>query len=103
MDEDKVIKKLEEHDGQFDRVFKKLIEHDDKFDKMLTKQEFVDFKEAHFRGQDKMMVILERLDQERVFTNEAIKRLQVGLEEQKKKTAEYDVEFAKIKKQLQIA
>lgn len=66
MNEDKIIEKLIQIDGHLDHV--------------VTKQEFSDFKDAYFSGQDKMIRILERIDQERVFTNEKIKHLEADLE-----------------------
>ena len=51
-----------------DKIISKLIEHDRKLDEVVTKSEFNDFKDKVLTGQDKMMNILERLDQERIFT-----------------------------------
>ena len=62
-----------------DRVIEKLIQIDGRLDYMVTKQEFSDFKDAYFSGQDRMIRILERVDQERVFTNEKIKQLEADV------------------------
>jgi len=77
-------------------IIKKLIEHDDKFDKLVTKSEFNEFKDSFFQGQDQMMAILTRLDQERVFTVERIKRIEKKVEDQQ-------IELMQIKKVLKIA
>ncbi len=66
MDETKVLQKLIEHDERLDRI-----EH--KLDSLVSRDEF--------NGKmDKMLVILERLDQERVFTSEWIKRIENDVE-----------------------
>ncbi len=55
------------------------------------------------RAQNEMLVILKRLDQERVFTNEAIKKMQQEIEEQKQKIGRHDELLQKIKLELKIA
>lgn len=106
----KIIRKLEQHDNQFkkidkrfddhdkrsDKIIKKLVEHDDRLDQMLTKKEFNEFKDQFFSGQDKMMVILQRLDQERIFTQEWIRRIEKEVENHTK-------ELSKVKQILKIA
>jgi len=86
-----------------DKIVQKLIEHDKKFDELVTKGEFKQFKEEMLSGQDRMLQILERLDQERIFTNEAIKRLEKDVEEGKARMNEFDIQLNKIKTQLNIA
>ena len=108
--EEKILQKLDQHDGQFKRVMDKLDQHDGQFkqvdkqfDRVITKliehdgelkniKETMSTKEMMdelMRGQDKMIQILIRVDQERVFTNEKIRQL------------ETDVKLIKL--QLQIA
>jgi hypothetical protein len=65
-------------------------------EKFMTKHEFYEFKDEILTGQDKMITILERLDQERVFTNEAVKRLEAQVE-----VNTHDIKV--IKERLQIA
>ena len=117
MNEDKIFKKLVEHDERFDKadvrfekidyrfdkiderlekVINKLIEHDEKFDNMVTKDEFYQFKDEILTGQDKMMTILQRLDEERVFTNKWIGEIEEQVEESKN-------EINKIKLRLKVA
>ncbi len=59
-----------------EKVLSKLIEHDERFEhieqNMATKSEMA----ALTHSMDKAMVILQRLDQERLFTNERIKRIE---------------------------
>jgi hypothetical protein len=88
MDEDKIIQKLQEHDKRFDEhdkrfdlVIGKLSEHDERLDNLVTKVEFQDFKDKVLTGQDKMMNILERLDQERIFTTAWVGRIEKEVEE----------------------
>ena len=62
MEDSKVIEKLIEHDERLDRIEKN----------MVTKLEFHELTDT----MDKAMVILQRLDQERVFTSEWIRRIE---------------------------
>lgn len=75
-------------------ILKKLFEHDDRFDRIEKKAE--DFRDQMLTGMDKMMVVLERLDQERIFTTETIHRVQREVERQQK-------EIDHIRKVLKIA
>ena len=50
-----------------------------------------------------MLVILHRLDDERVFTFDHVKRLEAELGEQKQKIEVHGQDLKKIKTQLQIA
>jgi len=95
MNEDKIIKKLIEHDGHFKRLDKKLIEHDERLERieenMVTKLEHNEVIDTL----DKIMTILKRLDQERIFTKEWIKRID-------KKVEKHDQDIAQIKEVLKI-
>ncbi len=75
MNEDKILQKLAEHDARLDRL-------EEKMDQMVTKDEFN-------AKMDKVLTILGRLDQERIFTQEWIHRIEADVE--------------KIKRQLHIA
>lgn len=93
---DKIDKRFSEHDKRFDKIIDKLVEHDGRLDQMVTKNEFNTFKDQILTGQDKMMQILQRLDQERIFTQEWIKRIEKEVENHTK-------EISKIKRTLKIA
>jgi len=67
-------RKFAEHDRKFERIFGELAEHKRLMNTFVTKAEFYEFKDEVYTKLDAMMVILERLDQERVFTNHAIDR-----------------------------
>ena len=86
MDEDKVIQKLFDHDNEFQKV----------------RDEIREFRNEYLKGQDQMMQILNRLDQERVFTNLAIQRLTEGLEKTKVRVREHEQEITAIKRQLHL-
>lgn len=82
-------KRFDDHDLKFDNITKKLIDHDQKFEQLNKK--FDDYHRENLDKQDKIITILERLDQERIFTNETIKRIQSDVErntEENKKNAE---------------
>ena len=59
-----------------DKVIKKLAEHDQRFDELVTKSEFREFKNSFLHTQDEIMTILRRLDEERVFTAAWIQRIE---------------------------
>jgi len=52
MKEDLILRKLDEHDKRFDTL----------------EADFHDFKNQMLTGQDQMLTILRRLDEERLFT-----------------------------------
>lgn len=79
-----------------DKIIQKLLEHDERFDRLLTKDVFNTFKDQYTSDRDEMMVILKRLDQERIFTIEWVKRIEKTVEEQQK-------EIDHIKQVLKIA
>ena len=100
-------KRFDEHDKRFDQLdhqvdflAKKSFEHDEQFTKVH--EEIRQFRNEYLDGQDKMMQILNRLDQERVFTNLAIQRLTEGLEKTKIKVREHEQEITAIKHQLHL-
>ena len=77
-----------------DKIIKKLIDHDEEFEKVHN--EIKDVRNDVLTKLDEMMVIIQRLDQERVFTFEIVKRIQKDIERQ-------DKELQKVKKILKIA
>lgn len=60
-----------------DKIIEKLIHLNEKMDNLVTKEEFSKFRNEITNGQDKMITILQRLDEERVHTNKWIE----GIEE----------------------
>lgn len=58
-----------------DKVINKLAEHDKRFDDLITKTEFHDFKNHVFSGQDEMITILRRLDEERIFNGAWVEKI----------------------------
>lgn len=88
MNEEKIIKHLVRIENKFDGRFDSL---DQKIDREIGK-----LRDEILTQQDKAMVILQRLDQERVFTQNWIRRLETDVEDSKK-------EIVKIKKVLKIA
>lgn len=79
-----------------DRIYKKLLEHDEKFDKMATSKELHTFKDAIARSLDEMTIILKRLDEERIFTAKWIERVEKDVESNSR-------EIKRMKLQLKIA
>lgn len=68
MHEDKVIQNLVDLNEKVGSLSERMDSHDKKFDQILTIL-------------DRQGVILERLDQERVFTNQRIERLETSVEQ----------------------
>ncbi len=78
--EDKIIKKLIEHDERFDEIEEKMMTEFGKVNKTL----------------DGIVNIVERLDQERIFTNKWIKRIEAEV-------VQHSKDIKKIKQKLKIA
>jgi len=77
-----------------DEIVKKLLEHDEKFAEI--RREISDLRRDTLQGQDEMIGILRRLDQERIFTTEWVKRIESEVEKQKS-------EISRIKEILKIS
>lgn len=94
--EDKIIKKLENHDKRLDRISKKLLEHDDSLreikETMATKSDI----NRVMNSLDEVLTITRRLDQERIFTQEWIRRIE-------KEVSDHTKELTKVKRTLKIA
>ena len=82
MSEDKVIQKLLEHDERFDRIEKN----------MVTKTEIGGITDTL----EEIVTIVKRLDQERIFTAEWVKRIEREVEQHSR-------EITKMKQVLKIA
>ncbi|MBI2251610.1 MAG: hypothetical protein HYU63_02450 [Armatimonadetes bacterium] len=63
-----------------DPIVEKLFDHDEQFKQV--RKEIKQSKEEVLTVLDKMMGILQRVGHERIFTNEAIKRMQKEIEHQ---------------------
>ncbi len=98
----RIGKKLEQHDDEFARIGKRLEEHDRRFvdhgrqldvlfgkvdgieaklDACATKVELQELRQEMLTHHDEVMVILRRLDQERIVTNVRFERIEqkIGL------------------------
>ena len=122
--DDRIYKKLLEHDKRFDkndkrweennkrweqndkctnRMIKKLLEHDEKFEKMATSEEVQTIKNEVMNSLDKMTTILKRMDEERVFTAKRIERVENETERLAKENTQHAKDIRQIKLQLKIA
>lgn len=63
-----------------DKIIQKLVEIDEKLGTFVTKNELADFKDQIMTRLDQHTAILERLDQERVFTIDRVKRIEHDVE-----------------------
>lgn len=93
-----IIDKLTAHDQKFDTIERKLQEHDGRFDRLEAKLDsgLGSLRNDILTKLDQQMVKITRIDQERIFTNEAIKRLE-------KEVTQHSREINKIKKVLKIS
>jgi len=78
-----------------DKIIQKLLEHDEQLSRVVTKDEFGEFKKETLQNQEEMITILKRLDQERIFTIEWVKRIEKEVEEHHK-------EIEKMKLKLKV-
>jgi chromosome segregation ATPase len=101
MADDKIIKKLSEHDDRFRKVDERFDKIDERFDKIDERLD--NFRQEFLHGQDQMMTILKRLDEERIFTLEWVKRIESKVETQKQELEKQKAEINKIKLELKIA
>lgn len=108
--DEKIIKKLVEHDERFDRIDKRLTRHTEKFlehdeqlefikENMATKEEMGEIKISL----DKVLEIATRLDEERLATYQWIKRIETGVEQHGKELEKQKAEIKKIKLKLKVA
>ncbi|MBP9749035.1 hypothetical protein KBD18_02395 [Patescibacteria group bacterium] len=65
------------------KVVQKLIELDEKVETMATQKSIDHLSSFVSKALDDQLVILQRLDQERVFTTERVKRIETELEQVK--------------------
>lgn len=62
-----------------EQIFKQLATKAD-LEELVTKEEFGGFRNENFSRLDEMMVVLRRVDQERVFTFEYVRRLESDID-----------------------
>ena len=79
-----------------DKIIAKLLEHDDKLANIVTAEEFQKFRGEVLHGQDLMVTILKRLDEERIFTHKWVKDIENKVEETR-------AEVQRLKFQLNVA
>lgn len=59
-----------------EKIAVEVVKHTEQIKELVTKEEFTKFRDENFTRLDGIMAVLTRLDQERVFTIERIKRLE---------------------------
>ena len=69
---------------RIDKVAIQVVKNSEAISNMVTRDEFNEFREEMVSGQEKMITILTRLDQERIFTTEWIKRIETDVDKNKK-------------------
>lgn len=81
-------------DGE--KIIKKLIELEGAMEDKVSNDKFDRFRDEVLAGQDKMITILQRLDEERIFTNKWIGEIEEKVEANK-------MEIDKMKLRLKVA
>ncbi len=71
-----------------DEIALEVTKHTEAIKGLVTKEEFVEFKDENLTRLDEMMTILRRLDEERLFTFEMVKRIEGEVERQRKEINE---------------
>jgi translation initiation factor 2 alpha subunit (eIF-2alpha) len=100
MVEDKILQKLDQHGQRFERITEKLLEHDDKFEQLGNK---IDDKFVKvYDTLENITTIVKRLDQERIFTAEWVKRIEDRVEQTEKNVEEQRTDINKMKVQLNL-
>jgi len=89
-------------DKRFERVEKKLFDQDVKLERVEERLDKTLIREEYLQGQDEMMTILKRLDQERIFTAEWVRRVEDELEKQKQQIEKHERLLNKVKVELKI-
>jgi len=89
-------------DKRFERVEKKLFDQDVKLERVEERLDKTLIREEYQQGQDEMMTILKRLDQERIFTAEWVRRVEDEVEKQKQQIEKHERLLNKVKVELKI-
>ena len=82
--EQRLTNKIDENSRKIDNLTIQVVENSEQIQKMLTKEGFRKHFNEIMRGQDKMMAILTRMDQERVATTARLDRIESDVERLKR-------------------
>ena len=75
--------KIDANSAKIDRIALQVVENHEQIERRATREELNQRFDEVISGQDKMMTILTRLDEERVATNARIDRIEGGVETNK--------------------
>lgn len=67
-----------------DKIALEVTKHTDAIKNLVTRDEFNEFRDENLTRLDEMTTILRRLDEERLFTFEMVKRIETEVEKQRK-------------------
>ena len=76
-------RKIDANSAKIDQLICRVLENGERLDDMFTKAEIAERFDALLRGQDEMMVVLTRVDRERVATTAWIRRVEGDVETNK--------------------
>ncbi len=83
-----------------DKIIEKLLEHDEKFEQMATKTDLLASEHRVMGVLDEIMVIIKRLDEERYFTAEWIRRVEEDLKQTRHTVELHAIELKAVKERL---
>ncbi len=96
-------KRFDEHDKRFDKIETLLLQHDERLDNIEERLDKTVTTEQFTTAYEEMITILKRLDDERVFTVEWVKRLELRVDAHEKELTDQKDDLQKVKLRLKIA
>lgn len=100
---EKVDKRFVGIDQRFERIENKLFEHDERFERIEERLDKTLTREEYIADSEKMMTILQKLDQERIFTVDWVKRVESENKKHGVSIQIHDKLLQKVKVKLNIA
>ncbi len=86
--------KIEKNGRRIDRLTREIVGIHERLDHTLTREEFKEYFDEIIRGQDAIMKIVVRLDQERVSTDARLDRVEADVEKNKRDIREIKTKLA---------
>ncbi len=92
--ERKLAARIEGNAARIDRLAREIVEIRERLDHTLTREEFKEYFDEIIRGQDEIMKIVVRLDQERTSTAARLDRVESDVEKNKRDIREIKTKLA---------
>ena len=98
----KIAAVVDKNTEVIDKITVEVVKNTEGIKGLVTRREFAGFRQENFARLDSMMTVLNRLDQERVFTFEAVKRVETEVERLDSEIEKQRHEISQIKEVLKI-